>query len=48
MGQVKVISQRLGHRDVRVTLNTYAHAVASTDELVATGMEGMLLGDETG
>jgi integrase len=39
---VKVVSQRLGHADVGVTLKVYAHVMPGDDELAAAAADGLL------
>jgi integrase len=39
---VKVVSERLGHGDVSVTLNTYAHVMPDMQQAAVTAMEWLL------
>ena len=41
---VKVLSQRLGHADIAVTLRVYAHVMPGDDEAAATRVAGLVLG----
>jgi hypothetical protein len=42
---VKVISERLGHATVAITLDVYSHVIPGMDELAATTVAGLILGD---
>jgi hypothetical protein len=42
---VKVISERLGHATVAITLDVYSHVISGMDELAATTVAGLILGD---
>lgn len=42
---VKQISERLGHANVRITLDTYAHLMADAHDLAAEAMSRILTGD---
>jgi integrase len=42
---VKQISERLGHANVRITLDTYAHLMADAHDLAAEAMSRILNGD---
>jgi integrase len=42
---VKVISQRLGHATVAITLDTYSHILPAADETVAHTLANVILGD---
>lgn len=42
---VKVISQRLGHSKVAITLDTYSHVLPSADEAAANTLAEVILGD---
>ena len=39
---VKVVSQRLGHADITVTLKVYAHMMPGDDEAAAAITDGLL------
>jgi integrase len=41
---VKQISERLGHANVRITLDTYAHLMADDHDLAAEAMSHILAG----
>ena len=43
---VKIISQRLGHSPVAITLDTYAHVLPAADEKVAHSLANVILGSE--
>lgn len=43
---VKVISQRLGHASVAITLDTYSHVLRAADERVAHTLADVILGNE--
>ncbi len=38
----KVVSERLGHSDIRITLDTYSHAIPSMQEEAAQMIEGLI------
>lgn len=40
---VKVISSRLGHSDIGVTMNTYAHLFPGSDEAAADALENVMI-----
>ena len=42
---VKVISERLGHATVAITLDVYSHVIPGMDELAATTVADLILGD---
>jgi hypothetical protein len=42
---VKVISERLGHATVAITLAVYSHVIPGMDELAATTVADLILGD---
>lgn len=44
--EVKIISQRLGHANVAVTLDTYSHVLPAADEAVAHTLANVILGGE--
>lgn len=37
----KIISERLGHSDIRVTMNTYGHALQKADQEAASKLDGL-------
>ena len=41
-GNVKAVSRRLGHSDIRVTLRVYAHVLDGDDEALASVMGAMM------
>jgi integrase len=41
---VKVVSQRLGHADVGVTLKVYAHVMPGDDQAAAEAADGLVTG----
>ena len=43
---VKVISERLGHATVAITLDIYSHVIPGMDELAAHTVAGLILGDD--
>lgn len=43
---VKVISQRLGHSSVAITLDTYSHVLPAADEQIAHTLANVILGRE--
>jgi integrase len=43
---VKIISQRLGHSSVAITLDTYSHVLPAADEQVAHTLASVILGGE--
>jgi integrase len=45
---VKVISERLGHATVAITLDIYSHVIPGMDELAAHTVAGLILGDAGG
>ena len=44
--EVKVISQRLGHATVAITLDTYSHVLPAADETVAHTLANVILGGD--
>lgn len=42
--EVKVISERLGHASIGITLDTYSHVLPDQDEAVATTLASAILG----
>jgi integrase len=44
--EAKVISQRLGHANVGITLDTYSHVLPAADEKVAHTLANVILGGE--
>jgi len=43
---VKVLSQRLGHANVAITLDTYSHVLPAADEAMAHTLASVILGEE--
>jgi integrase len=43
---VKVVSERLGHADITITLQTYSHVIPTMQEGAATMIEGTLPGND--
>jgi integrase len=41
----KVISQRLGHATIAITMDTYSHVIPSLDEQAAETVARLILGD---
>jgi hypothetical protein len=41
----KTVQTRLGHKDVRVTLNTYAHLYEGADQATAAALDSLGLAD---
>jgi integrase len=41
-----VISQRLGHASVAITLDTYSHVLPAADEAIANTLANVILGTE--
>jgi hypothetical protein len=41
----KVISQRLGHATIAITMDTYSHAIPGLDEQAAETVARLILGD---
>lgn len=41
----KTISNRLGHADIRTTMNIYGHALQSADQLAANTLNSILFSD---
>lgn len=39
-----VVKERLGHEDIRTTLNTYGHLVPSVDAALADGLSALFTG----
>lgn len=42
----KIISERLGHADIRITMDTYGHALKKADQEAADKLDGLFLGQE--
>jgi hypothetical protein len=42
---VKVISERLGHANVTITLDVYSHVIPGMDEQAASTVASLILGD---
>ncbi len=43
--EVKIISQRLGHASVGITLDTYSHVLPAADEQAAASLARVILGE---
>jgi integrase len=43
---MKLISQRLGHASIAVTLDMYAHVLPAADERAANTLARVILGDQ--
>ena len=43
---LKVMSERLGHATVAITLDIYSHVIPGMDELAANTVAGLILGDD--
>jgi integrase len=43
----KVVSERLGHANIAITMDTYSHVLAGTDERAVSAVARLILGDET-
>ncbi len=41
----KVVSERLGHANVSITLDTYSHVLPELDETAASTVAALILGD---
>ncbi len=41
---VKVVSERLGHANISITLDTYAHVLPSMQQQAADGIDAALFG----
>ena len=39
---IKVVSQRVGHADVKITMNTYAHSNADLDRIASEKFNELL------
>ncbi|MGH8901976.1 MAG: hypothetical protein ACRDYA_09910 [Egibacteraceae bacterium] len=46
LARVKVISQRLGHASIGITLDTYSHVLPAADANVAHTLAQIILGDQ--
>jgi integrase len=44
----KVVSERLGHANVQITLDTYSHVLPSLDEAAADKLADLIDGPRTG
>lgn len=42
-----VVKERLGHKDIRMTINTYGHLVPSVDRALADGLGALFAAEET-
>ena len=40
----KIVSERLGHADIALTLNTYSHAIPALEETAAAVVADLVLG----
>jgi hypothetical protein len=40
-----VVKERLGHKDIRMRINTYGHMVSSVDRALAGGLDAMFEAD---
>jgi integrase len=43
----KVVSERLGHANIAITMDTYSHVLPGMDERAASAVARLILGDET-
>ena len=41
----KVVSERLGHKSIAITLDTYSHVLPQADEEAAETVERLILGE---
>jgi integrase len=39
---IKVVSERLGHSNIKITLETYSHVLPTTQDVAVTHMAGLL------
>lgn len=44
-GHQKIVSERLGHKDIRITLETYSHVTTSIQEEATQIIEGLIMCD---
>ena len=44
----KVVSERLGHANIAITMDTYSHVLPGMDERAASAVARLILGDENG
>ncbi len=44
---IKLICQRLGHRDVGITLSVYAHLAHDAQDEAASNVDGVIFGNPT-
>jgi|SRR5215211_6497725 len=42
----KVVSERLGHANIAITMDTYSHVLPGMDERAASAVARLILGDE--
>ena len=42
----KVVSERLGHANIAITMGTYSHALPGMDESAASTVASLILGGE--
>jgi integrase len=43
----KIVSERLGHANIAITMDTYSHVLPGMDERAANAVARLILGDET-
>jgi hypothetical protein len=43
-----MVKERLGHEDIRTTINTYGHLVPSVDAALSDGLDGLFTGATSG
>ena len=43
----KIVSERLGHANIAITMDTYSHVLPGMDERAASAVARLILGDET-
>jgi integrase len=43
---VKVVSERLGHANISITLDTYSHVIPGMDQEAASTVAQLILGDD--
>jgi integrase len=44
----KIVSERLGHANIAITLDTYAHVLPSMQQEAAAGIDAALFGGDPG
>ena len=42
----KIVSERLGHANIAITMDTYSHVLPGMDERAASAVARLILGDE--